>query len=221
LNALDLIVFLNLVCLGLTFYLIRKPDLTFVRKLFFFDASRFLMHIFIVFPIVHPACKRVQPLIWNPENLNLPPPGVATVQQWLIWWLGYPLVEFTQIDGVLLADIYTVFIKPGQAAPYLLVVAGLLLVLTLDYLWAYKGSAQAQTLRKLIYGIWLLLFSLWTLIALTVTAEIPGAMDYRNKWLFMQYWGFEPWVVATVLYGLFFSVWLPTIVAGYFITKSR
>jgi len=217
--ALALTVAITFVCLGLTIYILLKARVPSVRRLFYFDLSRYIIHMFISVPLLEPFLKHTSQSIFDPKNLTLPPPGVATVQQWLIWWLGYPIVEFTQIDGIMLADVYTVVLRRG-AAPYVIVFAGLLLILVLDYLWAYRNMKGARIIRTINYGIWLFLFSVWTAVALFVSSNIPFAQDYRNKWLFMQYWHFTPWVVAIVIFGLFFSVWLPTIVVGYLVYKG-
>lgn len=217
--TLAVIIGITIVCLGFTIYILLKQRMSPVKKLFYFDISRYFIHIFILVPLLAPVLKIVSKQIFNPENLSLSPPGLATVQQWLIWWLGYPLLEFTQIDGILVADIYTVVLRRGPA-PYLIVFSGLFFILALDCLWAYKSVKAARIIRTVHYGIWLFLFLLWTAVAVFISPDIPFAQDYRNKWLFMQYWGFQPWVVAIVMFGLFFSVWLPTIVVGYLIYKQ-
>lgn len=215
--ALALIIGITCVCLALTIYIL-KLKITYARKLFYFDLSRFAIHVFIVMPLIWPVLQYVSRFIFNPESATLPPPGVATVEQWLIWWLGMPLQEYTKTEGDLLALLP--FVLRGQNPPNIAVYIALCIVLALDYLWAYRNTKSARTIRTINYGIMLLGLTLWHLMALTISPNIPGARDLLNRWLFMRYWHFAPWVVALIVSVTFFNFWLPMIVIGYLIYKS-
>jgi len=203
------IIGLHFLCIGLTVYILKNPKLNAAKKLFFFDFFRYSIHLAISNLWLMPMLNKIAPKIFKDEP-------TANLTEWLIWWFGYPLAEFTQIDGVMPQDIvmYT-----GVKIPHFISL-GLVTELGIDYLWAFKNLKLAKTVRTGWYGIWLFMFTAWFLVALARGGDVPLAQDYRNKLMFMEYWNWEPWVVAVVLYGLFFSVWLPTIVTGMLIREA-
>jgi len=216
--ALAVTIGITFVCLGLTVYILKRrmPP---IRRLFYFDLARYTIRILIVGPLVMPALRSVEPLIFNRRNLNLPPPGIATLSDWLVWLLGMPLTEFTQVDASLAADIFAV-LRRSSAGIYPFMLVGMVFILVLDFYWAYRGSRTAAKIRTIHYAIMLLLFILWTFIAITISPNVPGAQDLYHRWLFIQYWYSTPWIVALVVAEIFFSFWLPMAVIGCLIYKQ-
>lgn len=217
--ALFTAIILTAFSLFFIYFVLRRLKVTYAKKLFYFDLVRFLIRILIVGPIIMSALGGISPLIFNAQNLKLPPPGLATIEQWFVWWLGAPLSEFTQVDSSIGADIFAV--AKGSSSNLLLpLLAGFIFVSVLDFLWAYKNNKYSKIIRTVFFGFALVSFIIWTLVAFTITPNIPGAGDLKNRWLFMKYWQFTPWVVALLVFETFFSFWLPLIVIGYLIYKS-
>lgn len=213
-------IILTFFSLFLVYFIVRRSKATNAKKLFYFDIIRYAIRIFIVTLLVMPVLRNISPLIINKQNISLPPPGLATVEQWVTWWLGMPLTEFNQVDGVALFDLSAVVRGQSIGAGIYLMYGGMLVILALDFLMAYKNSKYARTIRAVWYGITLFGFIVWTLFAAFMNLSTPGAQDYRNRWLFMQYWQFTPWVVVLIIFETFFSFWLPIIVIGYLIYKD-
>ena len=66
--ALALVVIIVLVCLGLTIYVLLKPRTSSAWRLFYFDLSRYMIHIFICMPVIGPVSRYAASLIFNPQN---------------------------------------------------------------------------------------------------------------------------------------------------------
>jgi len=201
------------------YFILRRLKASYAKKLFYFDLVRYAIRIFIVGPIIMSALGNISPLIFNAQNLKLSPPGLATMEQWFVWWLGAPLSEFTQLDASIGADVYAV-VKGSSSNILLPIIVGMILALALDFLWAYKNNRYTKIIRTALFGFTLVAFIVWTLIAIFISSNIPGAGDLKNRWLFMQYWKFTPWVVGLLVFETFFSFWLPLIVIGYLIYKG-
>jgi len=190
------------------------------RRLLYFDLARYALRILLIGPLVMPTLGRVQELVLNPRNLGLTPPGLATLSQWLVWLLGVPLSEFAQVDGSLPADIYAVA-RGSSSGIYGALLAGMLFVLVLDFLWAYRNNLAAGKVRTGYYVLALASFIIWTLIACTVNLNIPGAGDLYHRWMFMQYWHSYPWMIILIVWEIVFSFWLPLAAIGYLIYSQH
>jgi len=217
--ALIITMILTIISLFFIYFLLRRVKTTHAKKLFYFDLFRLILRFsvvqFLLIPIL--ISGSLPDRIFNPQNASLPPPGIASVQDWLMWWFGYPLLEFSQSEAAVWADLSLILIH--KSAAFLIPITLLTLTL-LDYLWSYHNLKFAKYIRTINYSIWLVAMIVWTFYALAINPDFLGAQDYRNKWLFMQYWGFSPWVVVVVVFGLIFSLWTTTIVIGYLIYKA-